>query len=417
MDRLYAMDGRSPWRVALFFVAALIITGSFADGESSRRTASAVSKGGSRPSFAFHYEPRLTEEGLDWYSQFDVLVTHDPLPREQVRRLHAAGTKLLFYEWATAFYESLATEWQRSLISARQGDLLNETPLTGGAGSDSAGAWYFDPLTHAHEFGRAADLARRVESSGYDGIFFDATTFENVQAVARQEYRARHPAIPYDLAFSRFLFQLRKKLPNGILFTNQGYRSAAYYLPYVDWDLTESLITRPALPGTGSYEVRPWNDPNDRWNSISVAMRNVEQIAARYPHVKFGHLNYAGGANAEMIQLVTAVAQLFDTEAYVAAPWIRDEVDAIYFRNRGRPVGPRIDWGNGQAAYRFYENGVIAVTAATEQLTIENDLGKPLRNHFTGELICTGPIILPAANGALRPYFFDFDESSNCPGA
>src|SRR5689334_6824576 len=69
-----------------------------------------------RGAFAFHYAPQLSEEELHWYSRFDILVTHDPLPREQVERLHATGTRLVLYEWSVAFYESRATKWQRSLL-------------------------------------------------------------------------------------------------------------------------------------------------------------------------------------------------------------------------------------------------------------------------------------------------------------
>src|ERR1700730_9158431 len=84
-----------------------------------------------RGPFAFHYDPILTEESLAWYSRFDLLVTHDPLPRDQVDRLHAAGARLLLYEWSVAFYESRANAWQRSLLAERKNDLLNDAPLTG----------------------------------------------------------------------------------------------------------------------------------------------------------------------------------------------------------------------------------------------------------------------------------------------
>jgi hypothetical protein len=106
--------------------------------------------GTGRGAFAFHYAPVLTPEALDWYSRFDILVTHDPLPPDQVARLHASGTRVLLYEWSVAFYESRATRWQESL-RAGEGHLLNEKPLTGWAGSESD-AWYFDPSSAEHEF-------------------------------------------------------------------------------------------------------------------------------------------------------------------------------------------------------------------------------------------------------------------------
>lgn len=93
-----------------------------------------------RGAFAFHYETALTEQGLDWYSQFNVLVTHDPLPRAQVEELHARGTRVLLYEWSVAFYESRATVWQKSLLRRNRAALLNDVALTGGAGSPTAPA-------------------------------------------------------------------------------------------------------------------------------------------------------------------------------------------------------------------------------------------------------------------------------------
>jgi hypothetical protein len=364
-----------------------------------------------RGPFAFHYGSSLTREGLTWYSQFDLLVTHDPLPRDQVDQLHAAGTRVLLYEWAVAFYDSRATDWQQSLISNRSVDLLNQAPLTGATGSPTSGAWYYDPGSQQHEVGRATEIARRIEDSGYDGVFFDTTTVENVHPDARKEYERRHPHTPYDLAFSRFLDQLRKKLPKGIIFTNQGYRSAEYYLPYADWDLTESLITRPR---DGAYELRSWNDPADPWNSIDFVMRKmVEPIAARYPHVRFGHLNYVSGPSPETIRLVVAVAQLFGGEGYVAAKATGDEVDPIYFRNPGKPVSARLDRPDGMGSYRFFEHGMIAVTAG--EMTIHNLARKGLRNRFTGELICGDTITIPATTGEPRAHFFD--NSSDCsPG-
>src|SRR5437763_4253806 len=60
-----------------------------------------------RSAFAFHYGPPLTPRQLRWFSRFDVVVTHDPLPRAQVDALHAHATKLLVYEWSVAFYGTL----------------------------------------------------------------------------------------------------------------------------------------------------------------------------------------------------------------------------------------------------------------------------------------------------------------------
>lgn len=373
----------------------------------------------SRGSFAVHYEPTLSEEDLQWYSHFDILVTHDPLPRDQVDRLHAAGTKLVLYEWSVAFYESRATEWQRSLLRNKR-SLLNYTPLTGGVGSNSSGASYFDPATVEHQFGRAADLRRRIEAVGYDGVFFDTTTAVSVHPQARRTYEQRHPETHYDEAFARFLLQLRQSLPNAILITNQGYRNAPYYLPYVDWDLTESLITSPDQTGLGSQQIRPWTDSADPWNSIEFVMRtDIEPVAARYPHVRFGHLNYINAidrSSAESIRLVVAISEIFGADGYVQIPAMFGDLGRIYFRNPGKPISKRFDRADGKVMYRYFENGVIAITSAAEEVKIENVEGRALRNHVSGELTCGVAIKLPGSSGTPRAYFFDYDFSSACRG-
>lgn len=388
------------WSMVLLAVTALTFSVEVS-GQVRRRPAERPG----RAPFAFHYGPNLSAEALAWYARFDVLVTHDPLPRHQVDQLHAAGTRLLLYEWSVAFYESRATEWQRSLV-ARHGGLLNTHPLTGGAGSATAAARYFDPNSPEHEFGRTEDIIRRLNETGYDGVFFDTTTFQNVHPEARKEYELRHPHTEYDVAFSRFLAQLRTRLPRVILFTNQGYRSAASYLPYADWDLTESLITGPS---NGTYQLRSWNDPADPWNSVHFVMRKmIEPVGAEYPHVRFGHLNYVTTASPEAIRVVVATGHLFGGHGYVVAPTLGQEMDPIYFRNPGKPVSSRFDSWDGKVAWRFFENGLIVVTAAPEEMTLNRLPRNALRNVVTGEVICGNSVTLPPSTGQPRAYFFDY---------
>lgn len=361
-----------------------------------------------RGAFAFHYGPSLTAAQIDWYSQFDILVTHDPLPEEQVRQLRAAGTSLVLYEWAVAFYDSLATEWQRSLLASKAG-LLNSSPLTGGLGSATSGAWYFDPAAPSHR-DRAAVLAKRIAAAGYQGVFLDTTTEASVHPTAAAEFSRRHPATAYDAAYSAFLGDLRRELGAGIIFTNQGYRSAQYYLPHVDWDLTESLMTRPQ----GSvFVLRPWNDRKDPWNSISFLMRNlIGPIAARHPNVRFGHLNYVGGAAPETINVVHAIASIFDSDAFVSAPELEDEVSTVYFRDPGTPLSRRMDAADESASWRFFEHALIAVSASRESVEIANPHRHRFRSRETNELFCGEIITLPPTSGSPRAFFFD--STSDC---
>lgn len=192
--------------------------------------------------------------------------------RHEAARLRVVG----------AFYGSLGNEWQRSLLQRHPEALLNRAGLRGGAGAADADAWYYDPAHEEHRVQRARAIARRLDDAGYDGVFLDTTTEESVHPAPLAEFKARHPGADYDREFARFLASLRRELNGKLIFTNQGYRKADDYLPYADWDLTESLITwKDGVP-------RPWADPNDRWSSIHDLFVNlIEPARARYPRIRF----------------------------------------------------------------------------------------------------------------------------------
>lgn len=250
-----------------------------------------------RAAVAFHYGPALTQPQLDWFSRFDVLVTHDPLPREQVAELHRRGTKLAIYEWSVAHY---ASRPQRLPV-------LNDKPLRGGAGAEDLDAFYYDPAASDFARNRTRLLAARLREFGYDGVFFDTTTIQSVHPDALTEYRRRHPDVPYDEAFARFLRALREELKDGVILTNQGYRAAEHYLPYVDYDVTESLYVM-------NRRLRPWAE-------LDALMQHwILPAAERYPHVQFIHLNYVEVADDASIVPVIAIARMYGQEAFVALP-------------------------------------------------------------------------------------------------
>jgi hypothetical protein len=308
-----------------------------------------------RGTFAFHYRTPLTPPQLRWFSRFDLLVTHDPLPRAQVAALHARGTKLLVYEWSVAFYGTLANAWQRGLLQRHPEALLNRDGLRGGAGSAEADAWYYDPANEEHRVERARAIARRLDEIGYDGVFLDTTTEESVHPAALAEFKSRHPGADYDHEFARFLANLRRELNGKVIFTNQGYRKADDYLPYADWDLTESMITwKGGVP-------RPWDDARDPWNSIHYLFVNlIGPARARYPRVRFAHLNYGG---ADVVPLVVAAAKLFGDTGYVA-----EQQSPLYFADLGPPHGARVD--EEGASYRLFERGFVAVNASARPLRV-----------------------------------------------
>ena len=280
-----------------------------------------------RGGIAFHYATPLTARELAWYSRFDVLVTHDPLPRGQVDALHRSGTKLVLYEWAVAFYPSIATPWQKRLAPAA---LLNRTPLRGHLGSPIADAYYYDPDTREHARNRAVMLARRNATIGYDGVFLDTTTSESVHPEALKEFARRHPGRDYDEAYAEFLRTLRREMK--VVVTNQGYRKAALILPYVDWDVSESLITRPV---GGKFVLRPWNDRKDRWNSIAHLMRTlIVPVMKKYPRVRFAHLNYVDAPDRRLVDEIIGIARRFDADAFVTLPSLAAAIETETYFDR-----------------------------------------------------------------------------------
>jgi hypothetical protein len=312
-----------------------------------------------RGGIAFHYATPLTARELEWYARFEVLVTHDPLPRPQVDALRRRGTKLVLYEWAVAFYSTLGTTWHRTLPPAA---LLNRRPLRGHLGAGDADAFYYDPATREHQRGRADLIARRLRAFGYDGVFLDTTTAESVHPEALAEYRRRHPDVDYDEAYGGFLKNLRAA--GLIIVTNQGYRRADHVLPYVDWDVSESLITHPK---GGAFVLRPWNDPENQWNSTAYLFRKLITPAQRkYPRVRFAHINYVHEADPKRIEEIIAIARLYDHDAYVARTDLAKPIETdLYFLDLGRPQ-PRVETSRG--AYRTFERGFVAFNASSKPM-------------------------------------------------
>lgn len=316
-----------------------------------------------RRGIAFHYASPLTARELDWYANFEVLVTHDPLPRPQVDALHRRGTKLVLYEWAVAYYESLKTPWHLRVPASA---ILNARPLRGHLGAADADAYYYDPATREHTRDRAAVLARRLRALGYDGLFLDTTTSASVHPEALEEYRRRHPERSYDEAFAGFLENLRHELRGGLIVTNQGYRAAKHVLPYADWDVSESLIT---FPRDGRFVLRPWNDRGDAWNSTAFLMRNlIGPVRRQFPRVRYAHINYVDGPDPQRIAEIVAISLLFDAHPVVA---VRDVATTIESELLVADLGePR----RSAATHRWFTRGFVAYNPAAKPLRVPNDV-------------------------------------------
>jgi hypothetical protein len=315
-----------------------------------------------RGAVAFHYGGPLPASEIEWYGRFDVVVTHDPLQPILVDALHARGARVVLYEWSVAFYASRADSWQQRLLHDGRG-LLNTRPLRGGSGAADADAYYFDPATREHRVERARAIAEHLRAIHYDGVFLDTTRFENVHPDAASEYTRRHPDVAYDAAFAEFMKTLRAEVK--VIITNQGYRDAQHYLPFADYDVTESLITY-------NGHLRPWIDAGDRWNSIEFVMRTiVAPVMKRYPRVRFVHLNYMANVDGHSVEPVVAIARLFGADAFVALPSISAPPSTgIYFEEPGPAETPIRRAAGGLVAYRRFEHQLVVVNMSPHPFAI-----------------------------------------------
>jgi hypothetical protein len=346
-----------------------------------------VTLGAQPRGIAFHYASPLTAREVEWYARFEVLVTHDPLPRAQVDALHRAGTKVVLYEWAVAYYESLKTPWHLRLPAS---SLLNATPLRGHLGAADADAFYYDPATREHTRDRAQVLARRLRAYGYDGLFLDTTTSESVHPEALAEYRRRHPGRSYDEAYAGFLESLRHELRGGVIVTNQGYRAARHVLPYADWDVSESLIT---YPRNGRFVLRPWDDRADAWNSTAFLMRNLIAPARKeFPRVRYAHINYIDAREPGGIVEIVAISLLFDAYPVVAVRDIATTVESELLQlDLGEPV-------RSSATHRVFTRGLVAYNPSAKPLRIAN--GVAYVDAVTGASV-KGTVVVPPGSARI----------------
>lgn len=349
----------------------------------------------SRGSFAFYYAHRISEEELAWLRRFHIVVTANVLPSRQIMKLKGDGIQLFFYQWLTGFYldgelRKLPDEsWESFVYHTGRDWLLN--PDQPDAGPDGQGrAYYYDPFHRDLQRARAKQLSQMLQNSTYDGVFFDLVGSPSAPAYLRQVYKARHPDMSYDQAWSRFLRWLKRMRPNALLFTNQGYRTPHAYMAIADYDLTESLMTSYAwgevvkvfVEGEGLVEkretfYRPWEELKRVVDSIDADVRRNN------PAVKIFHLNYTnplyrstgrteivGGKeypvfrkdmDRQAIYYGYAAAKLWGHESYSpSSDGSLFSQDEIYFADLGKPLGEGYEEKDGLVR-RYYEKGTVVL--------------------------------------------------------
>ena len=329
---------------------------------------------------AFHYGAVFDRNAVEWYTRFAMLVTGGFLSREESQKLlDRASSRLVAYEWSSAFYPADAVSadiaWQTEALKHASTWLLNSQPAEGGAAMPGRAAFWYDFADPHLRAARAAHLAARVSASGYSGLFLDTLGFEHLPTDLRAVFSARHPHADYNREQGSFLKALRAAVgPEKILFLNQGYRHDELFLPYADFDLTESYFV---AASAGETHFQPWHNLADPWHSILTPMEKLVQPASRrFPRVRFVHLGYAAGPAVKTRRAISynyAAARLWDHSAYLVTESPAAEQDEVYFADLGRPLAAISGYDPGEGvAWREFEGGVVALNTGTRAASILN---------------------------------------------
>lgn len=337
-----------------------------------REVIAALAIRGHRPAVAFHYAAHFTPAEVAWYTQFEILVTGGVLPAALTKTLKAGGSKLIAYEWSSAFYPgdwvSAAEAWQKSV---KPDWLLTPSPVGGAAAAPGKTAHWYDFGNPALVDARARYLAGVLNSAGYDGFFFDTVGAEQTPPEAKQAFAKRHPKLDYNVCQGQFLSALRKAMaPGKLIFTNQAFRHAAEMLPFADLDLTESYFT--AEMGTKTL-FRPWHDAAKPWEAIRTPLEQLILTAQKkYPRVRFVHVNYAAPGDKHALMYSYAGAKLFNHDAYLIMPAnSSEEQSAVYATDLGRPLTASYEQDAAAgAAWRRFERGVVGLHSGAAAFTI-----------------------------------------------
>ncbi len=381
------------------------------------------------------------QDELDWIKRFRICLTNGYANFEgkDLEELHAAGCELFLYRWFEGFQrgETLAEDAPPAVkayaaqfpemvrlfqhILAHPEWLLNPQRPIQGAGAESP-SYFFDFGNAEFRTFFADVLARDVERTGYDGVFFDYIGSWGLPADVLTLWKERRPERSYEDASVAFLEELRTRLGTKRIFGNQAYRMPERFHDLIDYDCTESLATSFAwgqestlrIEGEGEKRVRDtfyrsWDGPD----GLRELSRTRSRRAAAKPKVVFCDTGYlqpwyvpakADGSSAApaftrrtdrpAIYYTYAAAKLMGGAVYSSDWWSEghgrgqgDDRDEVYFLNLGEPLSP--SWvETPETVARYYRNGFVLITRGNG----------PAR--FTPD-----PLALPAAAG--RVYLYD----------
>lgn len=386
-----------------------------------------------RGAFAFNYSAKPSAAELRWLSRFRVVVTGDALEPSLTADLRQDTDTLCFYHWATGLYargygqSDVSRGWHDRLMKQGNDWLLNANrPLIGPDGTTPA--FYFDPN---HADGNAAwanFLARLRRNHRFEGIFLDLLGMDHLHPEALQQYQKKHPETPYMEALENRIAMLRRCDPGAVLFSNQAYRHPEL-MRFVDWDLTESLMTSYAWGREVTLRIGG-GDPESRtetyfrpWAELVPILDELQSKANRVkPGIRILHLNYLnpsyrlsdGGdvgrpgktpcyeevPDREAIYYAHATAKLWGHENFMLCPMGQQFAsDHVFFVELGEPLGGRE--ASGGLVYRLFARGVVVVNTGVpaEHLQIDRTrLPNEVRAYwdcFARRAIGLAPLVPP----------------------
>ena len=355
---------------------------------------------------------------MSWLSRFRIVHAGglaDPLPSATIGALRSAGVQtLLVYDWLPATYhytdgdgeeDDPLTQW---LYANRDWASLNPNgpfPHCAEEGYDWCEDYYFDLGNPTVRAKRVGYLAQQVRALGYDGVFFDwgNSLFldEPNYTFLRTEYENRHPDIPYTQAIALFYQALHDQ--GLVVQPNQAFNEAAYLLPAVNYDTSESAGTtdeemgrRLMVVGQGLIPVPDTvyypNSPDPLRGSLKDTLEVWRWMIAQAQ--EFGgpdfhgivHLNYAAPLWEPLpgkslfhrpqpprnaIFYNYALARLFGQVTYTEVPWDhRLERDEVYFYDLGEPVEDAYRPLPQGGYVRYYTHGLVIVGAWPQPITL-----------------------------------------------
>lgn len=364
-------------------------------------------------------QPERYAQDFDYLKRFRVCLTngYENFTGKELKSLRAAGCEVFLYLWFNGYYKKELGQGAESAeinhypplveffkeVHKHPEWLLNPEQAEQGVGAIYPA--YFYDFNNA-EFRRfyIAFIQKRIQETGYPGIFFDYIGSWALPEKVKDLWKAKYPTRTYDEAGVQFLQELRQAAPEVRLFGNQAYRLTDAYYKYLDYDISESHATsfvwgkevKIRVQGKGLQTVRetfyrPW-DGVAGYKTISqerreraagqkqVRVYDINYLQPRY--ILTGKTEQSGGKAVPVFAESTdrpaifygyALAKLTNADSY-ASDWYAPGYgkDDLYFLDLGKPLGNSFI-ETKDAVVRYFQKGFVVVTRRAERTAFTPD--------------------------------------------